>query len=167
VGSSRIVLATSGNRNANIAMAQPAVQLDHLAADRERMVARQIARRGVRDVPREEFVAPGFAEFAYEDGPLPIAERQTISQLAQGKIDIELHGTRLRGGFSLIGPAMQSAAPDAPERWLLIKHRDAYADPAWDIEDPAFDRSVLTGRSMHKIESGRPKEVSRRARARG
>ena len=88
-------------------------------------------------------------------------------QLAQGKIDIELHGTKLRGGFSLIGRAMQSAAPDAPERWLLIKHRDAYADPAWDVEDPAFDRSVLTGRSMHKIESGRPKEVSRRARARG
>lgn len=88
-------------------------------------------------------------------------------QLAQGKIDIELHGTKLHGGFSLIGRAMQSAAPDAPERWLLIKHRDAYADPAWDVEDPAFDRSVLTGRSMHKIESGRPKEVSRRARARG
>jgi protein-L-isoaspartate(D-aspartate) O-methyltransferase len=70
-------------------MAQPAVQLDHLAADRERMVARQIAGRGVRDprvlqamreVPREEFVAPGFAEFAYEDSPLPIGERQTISQ---------------------------------------------------------------------------------------
>src|SRR4030088_514088 len=70
-------------------MAQPAAQLDHLAADRAGMVERQIARRGVRDprvlqamreVPREEFVAPGFEEFAYEDSPLPIAEQQTISQ---------------------------------------------------------------------------------------
>jgi protein-L-isoaspartate(D-aspartate) O-methyltransferase len=70
-------------------MAQPAVQLDHLAADRERMVNRQIAARGVRDprvlramreVPREQFVAPGLEEFAYEDSPLPIAEQQTISQ---------------------------------------------------------------------------------------
>src|SRR5438132_11896925 len=56
---------------------------------RERMVDSQIARRGVRDprvleamcqVPREEFVDPGFEEFAYDDGPLPIGARQTISQ---------------------------------------------------------------------------------------
>src|SRR3989440_4101962 len=57
--------------------------------DRNRMVDVQIARRGVRDsrvleamrrVPREDFVEPGFEEFAYEDGPLPIGEGQTISQ---------------------------------------------------------------------------------------
>jgi len=56
---------------------------------RERMVEKQIAARGVRDqrvldamrrVPREAFVEPGFEEFAYEDGPLPIGEGQTISQ---------------------------------------------------------------------------------------
>ncbi|MGH9903543.1 MAG: protein-L-isoaspartate(D-aspartate) O-methyltransferase, partial [Pyrinomonadaceae bacterium] len=34
----------------------------------------------MRRVPREAFVAPGFEEFAYEDGALPIAEGQTISQ---------------------------------------------------------------------------------------
>lgn len=70
-------------------MAQQAAQLDHLAAERERMVERQIAARGVNDarvleamrqVPREAFVASGFEEFAYEDSPLPIAEGQTISQ---------------------------------------------------------------------------------------
>src|SRR5438105_4937221 len=53
------------------------------------MVDAQIAGRGVRDadvlnamrsVPREMFVEAGFEEFAYEDGPLPIGERQTISQ---------------------------------------------------------------------------------------
>ena len=56
---------------------------------RERMVERQIAGRGVRDegvlaamraVPRERFVEPGFEARAYEDGPLPIGEGQTISQ---------------------------------------------------------------------------------------
>src|SRR3954453_1526837 len=56
---------------------------------RNRMVAVPIAGRGVRDrhvldamrrVPREAFVEAGFEEFAYEDGPLPIGERQTISQ---------------------------------------------------------------------------------------
>ena len=34
----------------------------------------------MRRVPREAFVEPGFEEFAYEDGPLPIGEGQTISQ---------------------------------------------------------------------------------------
>jgi protein-L-isoaspartate(D-aspartate) O-methyltransferase len=56
---------------------------------REHMVEAQIARRGIRaesvltamrEVPREEFVALGMEEFAYEDGPLPIGEGQTISQ---------------------------------------------------------------------------------------
>jgi protein-L-isoaspartate(D-aspartate) O-methyltransferase len=60
-----------------------------LSPARDRMVDIQIARRGVRDrhvleamrrVPREMFVEPGFEEFAYEDGPLPIGESQTISQ---------------------------------------------------------------------------------------
>src|SRR5215217_5131083 len=60
-----------------------------VARSRERMVQVQIARRGIRDsrvldamrsVPREAFVEPGLEEFAYEDGPLPIGEGQTISQ---------------------------------------------------------------------------------------
>jgi protein-L-isoaspartate(D-aspartate) O-methyltransferase len=60
-----------------------------LESDRERMVARQIAGRGVRDeavlramrlVPRERFVPEEYVEFAYDDTPLPIAEGQTISQ---------------------------------------------------------------------------------------
>jgi protein-L-isoaspartate(D-aspartate) O-methyltransferase len=56
---------------------------------RERMITAQLRRRGVRDarvldamanVPREAFVSAGTEEFAYEDGPLPIGEGQTISQ---------------------------------------------------------------------------------------
>jgi protein-L-isoaspartate(D-aspartate) O-methyltransferase len=56
---------------------------------RERMVATQIAARGVRDervlramreVPRDAFVPAPLKEDAYEDRPLPIGEGQTISQ---------------------------------------------------------------------------------------
>jgi protein-L-isoaspartate O-methyltransferase len=56
---------------------------------RERMVAEQIASRGIRDdrlldamrsVPREDFVPPDAVEFAYEDTALPIGAEQTISQ---------------------------------------------------------------------------------------
>jgi protein-L-isoaspartate(D-aspartate) O-methyltransferase len=63
--------------------------MEDLARARDRMVDVHIAGRGVRDrrvldamrrVPRENFVEPGFEEFAYEDGPLPIGEGQTISQ---------------------------------------------------------------------------------------
>lgn len=61
----------------------------NLTQARNQMVNAQIAGRGVRDphvleamrtVPREMFVEPGLEEFAYEDGPLPIGEQQTISQ---------------------------------------------------------------------------------------
>jgi protein-L-isoaspartate(D-aspartate) O-methyltransferase len=59
------------------------------AAERERMVRQQLARRGIRGrrlldaflaVPREEFVPEAVRESAYEDGPLPIESDQTISQ---------------------------------------------------------------------------------------
>jgi bifunctional non-homologous end joining protein LigD len=76
-------------------------------------------------------------------------------QVAQGKIDVQLHGTKLRGGFTLVRTGSRSVSPKDKERWLLIKHRDAHADSAWDIEDPRYDRSVLTGRTMREIESAR------------
>jgi bifunctional non-homologous end joining protein LigD len=79
-------------------------------------------------------------------------------QLAQGKIDVVLHGSKLRGGFTLVRTGARSASPSGKERWLLIKHRDEYADPSWDIGSPRLDRSVLTGRSMKEIESGGQKK---------
>lgn len=68
--------------------AMPAAEPDY-ARLRERMVAEQLAGRDIRDpevlaimaaVPREEFVEPKYRQYAYEDGPLPIAGNQTISQ---------------------------------------------------------------------------------------
>src|SRR5262245_5750354 len=59
------------------------------AQARERMVLDQLEARGIRDdralaalrrVPRHLFVDAGLAERAYDDSPLPIGERQTISQ---------------------------------------------------------------------------------------
>ena len=85
-------------------------------------------------------------------------------QLAQGKIDVELHGSKLRGGFTLVRTAKPSADSRGKESWLLIKRRDEYADPSWDIESSRFERSVLTGRSLNEIARGAPKK-SRRAHA--
>lgn len=56
---------------------------------RRRMVEEQVIARGVSDervidamlkVPRHKFVEEAFERQAYQDGPLPIGERQTISQ---------------------------------------------------------------------------------------
>jgi protein-L-isoaspartate(D-aspartate) O-methyltransferase len=60
-----------------------------LAAQRGRMVDRQLARRGIddpkvlkamREVPREAFVCEDLREFAYDDRSLPIEAGQSISQ---------------------------------------------------------------------------------------
>ena len=62
---------------------------DRFAAERERMVDKQLEARGIADrevlkafrtVPREAFVPAEYAASAYHDGPLPIGEGQTISQ---------------------------------------------------------------------------------------
>src|ERR1700680_98368 len=51
-------------------------------------------------------------------------------QLARGKIDVVLHGTKLRGGFTLVRVEKRLAGPSQKENWILIKHRDEYADPS-------------------------------------
>ncbi|MBI5575713.1 MAG: protein-L-isoaspartate(D-aspartate) O-methyltransferase [Deltaproteobacteria bacterium] len=62
---------------------------DRFYAIRRRMVAEQIRSRGIHDerlldalmeIPRHFFVPPHLSERAYDDGPLPIGEGQTISQ---------------------------------------------------------------------------------------
>ena len=59
------------------------------AAERQRMVERQLKARDIKDarvlaamgkVPREAFVPPESRDASYEDGPLPIGYDQTISQ---------------------------------------------------------------------------------------
>ncbi len=63
--------------------------MSDFATLRERMVDRQIAARGLDDpallaafraVPREDFVSGDYADYAYQDSPLPIESGQTISQ---------------------------------------------------------------------------------------
>lgn len=90
-----------------------------MTAARNRMVEVQIAARGVRDanvldamrrVPREAFVAPGFEEFAYEDGPLPIGHGQTISQPYIVALMVEALGLEKGGKVLEIGTGSGYAA---------------------------------------------------------
>jgi protein-L-isoaspartate(D-aspartate) O-methyltransferase len=78
---------------------------DPTLLSRQRMVAEQIASRGVRQprllavlesVPRHCFVRPDDLAWAYSDGPLPIGYGQTISQpyiVAMMTELLELRGT--------------------------------------------------------------------------
>jgi protein-L-isoaspartate(D-aspartate) O-methyltransferase len=65
------------------------INQESFAAQRARMVRVQLRERGIRDervlaamgkVQRERFVEPEFTHQAYENGPLPIGEGQTVSQ---------------------------------------------------------------------------------------
>jgi len=60
-----------------------------LQVARERMVVEQLERRGIKDprvlaamraVERHRFLPPQYADHAYDDGPLPIGDAQTMSQ---------------------------------------------------------------------------------------
>lgn len=76
-----------------------------LTVARERMVAEQLERRSIgnqrvlaamRAMPREKFIPAELADHAYDDGPLPIGNDQTISQPYMVALMSEvamLHGT--------------------------------------------------------------------------
>ncbi|MDP6560725.1 MAG: protein-L-isoaspartate O-methyltransferase, partial [Candidatus Binatia bacterium] len=62
---------------------------DPFLEDRLGMVQSQLKKRGITDlrvlkamseIPRHEFVTSEYRQSAYQDNPLPIGERQTISQ---------------------------------------------------------------------------------------
>lgn len=64
-------------------------EMDEMSKKRSQMVDTQIKARGVRDprvleamrtIPRHHFVPDALVDHAYEDQPLPIGMRQTISQ---------------------------------------------------------------------------------------
>ena len=86
----------------------------------------------------------------------PLENRPQEEQLAGGKIGIVLQGEKLRGGFTLVQIERRSMNSGRRDYWLLIKSRDEYADPSWDIESLRFDRSVFTGRSLKDIKDGKP-----------
>ena len=68
-----------------------------------------------------------------------------------GDLKFELRGKRLRGTWVLV--RLRRGDPKKPQ-WLLIKHRDEYAKPGFDIVDEE-DTSVATGRTMADIAEGK------------
>ncbi len=84
------------------------------------------------------------------------------AQLGRGKIDISLQGTKLRGGFTVVRTGKPAVGK---ELWLLVKKRDGYAEPSWDIDSPRLACSALTGRTMQEIANDGQTRVPRRTRS--
>src|SRR5918996_6139365 len=75
---------------------------DHVQA-RERMVQEQLVARGIKDprvlremakIPRHLFVESELSDYAYDDRPLPIGARQTISQPYMVALPVEALGLK-------------------------------------------------------------------------
>ena len=68
--------------------------------------------------------------------------------LKKGDLKFRLDGQKLKGEFALVH--IKSRRPDSKgTEWLLIKHRDAYVQPGYDIDE--YDYSVLTKRTLKQI----------------
>jgi bifunctional non-homologous end joining protein LigD len=67
----------------------------------------------------------------------------------KGDFKFELHGKRLRGSWVLV----RIRRDEERRQWLLIKHRDEYAEEGADIVAEETT-SVATGRSMEEIAEG-------------
>jgi bifunctional non-homologous end joining protein LigD len=66
--------------------------------------------------------------------------------LAKGKLLFTLTGYKLRGEWTLVRTRRN------PKEWLLIKHRDAFADPG--RSHPPSEGSVLSGRTLEELAQG-------------
>jgi bifunctional non-homologous end joining protein LigD len=79
-----------------------------------------------------------------------LGDAPALAQIERGDFKFRLHGEKLRGEFALV--LMRGRGKG--NEWLLIKKKDADAQPGWNIEDHA--RSVLTGRSQQEIAENLP-----------
>jgi len=83
--------------------------MTNFAAERDAMIERQIASRGIREptileafrsVPREAFLSPEYADLAYGDHPLPIEAGQTISQ--PYIVALMIHAAEMKAGDNVL-----------------------------------------------------------------
>src|SRR5271163_3263201 len=66
-------------------------------------------------------------------------------QLARGDLKFTLQGEKLHGSFVLV--KLRHSVKQ--NEWLLIKHRDEYADAMWNVEE--HGESVVSGRAVRNL----------------
>src|SRR6516165_9572900 len=81
------------------------------------------------------------------------------AQMARGDLKFRLHGEKLQGECALV----QMKGRGKGNEWLLIKKRDEFATPGWDIENYAY--SALSGRTQEEIARNLPARQTKRKSA--
>jgi bifunctional non-homologous end joining protein LigD len=81
------------------------------------------------------------------------------AQIAKGDLKFRLHGEKLKGDFALV--LMKGRGKG--NEWLIIKKRDEFAAPGWDVEEHAY--SVLSGRTQEEIAQNLPARETKRKTA--
>jgi len=88
------------------------------------------------DEGKWEFVEPG-------DDP--------VAALQSGKLTFKMYGKKMFGEWALV--KIRGRSPKGNE-WLLIKHRDAYANDKIDVTEVA-PQSVVSGKLVEKVGADR------------
>jgi bifunctional non-homologous end joining protein LigD len=84
----------------------------------------------------------------WDRGTYMLAEgTDPAAEIENGKITFILHGSKLRGEFTLVKIRPREGEHGDP--WLLIKDRDEYADPKYDPAD--HPESVKTGKTLDDV----------------
>src|SRR5215475_8682714 len=81
------------------------------------------------------------------------------AQIARGDLKFRLHGEKLNGDFALVHMKNRGKGNE----WLIIKKRDEFAVPDWDVETHAY--SVLSGRTQQEIAQNMPVRKDKRKTA--
>ncbi len=71
--------------------------------------------------------------------------KSAAEQLDRGDFKFRLYGQKLQGEFALVRMKNRGKGNE----WLLLKKRDPFADPVWDIDN--HGASVKTGRTQEEI----------------
>ncbi|QIY92156.1 DNA polymerase ligase N-terminal domain-containing protein [Chryseobacterium gallinarum] len=66
-------------------------------------------------------------------------EKELLKELREGSLKFILHGKKLKGEFALV--KMKNSEENA---WLLIKHKDEYAESLYDAEENTSPKSKVT-----------------------
>src|SRR3954451_13645099 len=80
-------------------------------------------------------------------------------QIARGDLKFHLDGEKLKGDFALVHMKGRGKGNE----WLIIKKRDDFAVPGWDVEAHAY--SVLSGRTQEEIAQNLPARKTKRKTA--
>ena len=84
--------------------------------------------------------------------------------LKAGKLKFELHGEKLKGGWTLV--RMHGRGDESHEPWLLIKEQDEHARPEKEYDVlQALPNSVLSGRPLPRDAAEKPGKAPGKATA--